>query len=132
MSNKRDGGKAAIAAEAWGALLDLTTGQRTRLLGTLQEFGLTPGDLRALSALDQEPPRPMRTLARAKGIAQPPTRTAMWEEGGRGGGDASNVTWMVDRLERRGLVERRILPTDRRVKTVALTPLGASTKAELF
>jgi DNA-binding MarR family transcriptional regulator len=39
---------------------------------------------------------------------------------------------MVDRLERRGLVERRILPTDRRVKTVALTPLGASTKAELF
>jgi DNA-binding MarR family transcriptional regulator len=42
------------------------------------------------------------------------------------------VTWMVDRLERRGLVERRMLPTDRRAKTVALTPLGASTKAELF
>jgi DNA-binding MarR family transcriptional regulator len=39
---------------------------------------------------------------------------------------------MVDRLERRGLVERRMLPNDRRVKTVALTPLGASTKAELF
>ena len=46
--------------------------------------------------------------------------------------DASNVTWMVDRLESRGLVERRILPSDRRVKMVALTPLGASTKAELF
>jgi DNA-binding MarR family transcriptional regulator len=46
--------------------------------------------------------------------------------------DASNVTWMVDRLESRGLVERRMLPSDRRVKTVALTPLGASTKAELF
>jgi DNA-binding MarR family transcriptional regulator len=114
MSNKRDGGKAAIAAEAWGALLDLTIGQRTRFFGILQEFGLTPGDLRALSALDQETPRPMRTLARAWAC------------------DASNVTWMVDRLERRGLVERQMLASDRRVRTVALTPLGASTKAELF
>jgi DNA-binding MarR family transcriptional regulator len=114
MSNKRDGGKAAIAAQAWGALLDLTMGQRNRFFGILQEFGLTPGDLRALSALDQEPPRPMRTLARAWAC------------------DASNVTWMVDRLERRGLVERQMLASDRRVRTVALTPLGASTKAELF
>ena len=38
--------------------------------------------------------------------------------------DASNVIWMVDRLESRGLVERRMLPSDRRVKTVALTPWG--------
>lgn len=114
MSGKRDGSKAAIAAEAWSALLDLTMGQRNRFFGIVQEFGLTPGDLRALSALDDETPRPMRTLARAWGC------------------DASNVTWTVDRLERRGLVERRMLPSDRRVKTVVLTPLGASTKAELF
>ena len=46
--------------------------------------------------------------------------------------DASNVTWMVNHLETRGLVERRMLTSDRRVKTVALTPLGARTKAELF
>ena len=114
MSGKRDGSKAAIAAEAWGALLDLTMGQRNRFLHIVQEFGLTPGDLRALFALDHDTPRPMRTLARAWAC------------------DASNVTWMVDRLERRGLVERRMLPNDRRVKMVALTPLGASTKAELF
>ena len=114
MSEKRGGSKAAIASEAWGALLDLTMGQRTRFFGILQEFGLTPGDLRALSALDREAPRRMRTLARAWAC------------------DASNVTWMVDRLESRGLVERQMLPTDRRVKMVALTPLGASTKAELF
>ncbi|HEX8133392.1 MAG TPA: MarR family transcriptional regulator [Actinomycetes bacterium] len=114
MSEKRGGPKAAIAAEAWGALLDLTMGQRNRFFGILQEFGLTRGDLRALSTLDQETPRSMRTLARAWAC------------------DASNVTWMVDRLERRGLVERRMLPSDRRVKPVALTPLGAATKAELL
>ena len=97
MDDKRGGSKAAIAAEAWGALLDLTMGQRNRFFGILQEFGLTPGDLRALFALDHDTPRPMRTLARAWAC------------------DASNVTWMVDRLESRGLVERRMLPSDRRV-----------------
>src|SRR4030095_3499786 len=110
MSDMR-GTKAAIAAEAWGALLDLTMGQRNRFFGILQEFGLTPGDLRALFALDHAPPRPMRTLARAWAC------------------DASNVTWMVDRLERRGLVERQMLASDRRVRAGALTPPGASTKA---
>ena len=45
--------------------------------------------------------------------------------------DASTMTWLVDRLEERGLVERRMLPADRRVKAVALTPVGARTKAEL-
>ena len=114
MTGKRGASKAAIASEAWSALLDLTMGQRNRFFGILHEFGLTPGDLRALSALDQEPPCRMRTLALAWAC------------------DASNVTWMVDRLESRGLVERRMLPSDRRVKMVALTPLGASTKAELF
>jgi DNA-binding MarR family transcriptional regulator len=114
VSGKPGNSKETIAAEAWAALLDLTMGQRNRFFGILQELGLTPGDLRALSALDQGTPRPMRTLARAWAC------------------DASNVTWMVDRLESRGLVERRMLLTDRRVKTVALTPLGARTKAELF
>jgi DNA-binding MarR family transcriptional regulator len=114
VSGKPGSSKAAIAAEAWAALLDLTMGQRNRFFRILQELSLTPGDLRALAALDQETPRPMWTLARAWAC------------------DASNVTWMIDRLESRGLVERRMLPTDRRVKTVALTPLGTRTKAELF
>src|SRR6266498_1091506 len=114
MDGRRGSSKAAVAAEAWGALLDLTMGQRNRFFRILQEFGLTPGDLRALFALDQETPRPMRTLARAWAC------------------DASNATWMVDRLESRGLVERRTPPSDRRVKAVALTPLGASTKRGLL
>jgi DNA-binding MarR family transcriptional regulator len=46
--------------------------------------------------------------------------------------DASNATWIVDRLERLGLAERRTIASDRRVKLVVLTPKGARTKAELL
>ncbi len=38
--------------------------------------------------------------------------------------DASYTTDLVDRLEARGLVERRSSPTDRRVKLIALTTAG--------
>jgi DNA-binding MarR family transcriptional regulator len=38
--------------------------------------------------------------------------------------DASNVTGIVDRLESRGLVERRVRTGDRRVKELVLTPEG--------
>ena len=38
--------------------------------------------------------------------------------------DASNVTGIVDRLEKRGLVERRSAEGDRRVKALTITPAG--------
>jgi DNA-binding MarR family transcriptional regulator len=38
--------------------------------------------------------------------------------------DASNLTGIVDRLEARGLVERRTRPADRRVKELVLTAAG--------
>lgn len=45
--------------------------------------------------------------------------------------DASMATWLVDRLEEKGLAERRTPPKDRRVKTVVLTPLGIATRERL-
>jgi DNA-binding MarR family transcriptional regulator len=39
--------------------------------------------------------------------------------------DPPNCTAVVDDLEKRGLVERRPHPTDRRSKLVAITPAGA-------
>lgn len=45
--------------------------------------------------------------------------------------EPSNVTGIVDRLEARGLVERRPDPADRRVKLAAATPDGRRT-AELL
>ncbi|MEU4205106.1 MarR family transcriptional regulator [Streptomyces sp. NPDC045470] len=45
--------------------------------------------------------------------------------------EPSNVTGIVDRLESRGLVERRPDPADRRVKLAAPTETGRATAAQL-
>lgn len=73
---------------------------------------LTGAQARLLSLLSLEP-LPMRKLAR-KLKCEP-----------------SNVTGIVDRLESRGLVERRPDPTDRRVKVAAATEQGRRVAREL-
>jgi DNA-binding MarR family transcriptional regulator len=76
------------------------------------EHTLTGAQARLLSLLSLEP-LPMRKLAlRLK--CEP-----------------SNVTGIVDRLESRGLVERRTDPMDRRVKLAAATPEGSRVAREL-
>ena len=45
--------------------------------------------------------------------------------------DASNVTWLVDQLESRHLVERQVSTIDRRVKTVVLTEAGLALRASV-
>jgi DNA-binding MarR family transcriptional regulator len=103
-----------VAARAWRLLLDLFLANRDRTATIAGEFGLTLGDMKTLLSLDPDRPRPMGALAED------------WKC------DASNVTWLVDRLEERGLVERRTSTADRRVKTVVLTPAGETTKAALL
>ena len=44
----------------------------------------------------------------------------------------SNVTGLVDRLEQRGLIERRRNPKDRRVKLIALTKVGETFRGRLL
>ena len=48
------------------------------------------------------------------------------------GCDASNATWIVDRLEKRGYAERRSKPGDRRVKLVVLTAAGLKARQRLL
>ena len=50
-----------------------------------------------------------------------PMATTRWPSGRY---DASYVTTIADQLEERGLIERQPHPTDRRVKSLALTPEG--------
>jgi DNA-binding MarR family transcriptional regulator len=46
--------------------------------------------------------------------------------------DPSNVTFLVDRLERRRLVARTRVRSDRRVKALALTPAGVEVRRHLI
>jgi DNA-binding MarR family transcriptional regulator len=87
--------------------------QGSEHVAILRDLGLTPGHMKALSLLDPDQPKPMRAMADSLAC------------------DASMVTWLVDRLEERGLVERRASPSDRRVKTLVLTPLGIRTRERL-
>ena len=106
--------KKALAAEAWRPLVEFffkTAKHRSRVLG---RYGLTHGDARALGSLEPGEGRPMGALAEEWGC------------------DASNATWMVDRLEERGLAERKASAIDRRVKLVVLTLLGRKIRAAIM
>jgi DNA-binding MarR family transcriptional regulator len=99
-----------VAAEAWRRIVDLMWNRQHVGTGLLREQGLTPGHLKALLSLQPDAPRSMGALAE--------TLTC----------DASMATWLVDRLEERGMVERRTLPSDRRVKTIVLTERGLAAR----
>ena len=105
--------KSVLAADAWRAIFDFIIGTAPQRARVLAQFGLTPNDSRALSSLDPGTGRAMRSLA------------AEW------GCDASTATWIVDRLEARGLAERHPHETDRRVKLVLLTPEGVRLRDEV-
>jgi DNA-binding MarR family transcriptional regulator len=102
--------KAELARKVWEQMLGYFFSQRESHARAALELGLTPGHIKTLYELDGDDGRPMGELAASLAC------------------DASNATWLVDRLEERGLVERRPHPRDRRVKTVVLTPEGVKTK----
>jgi DNA-binding MarR family transcriptional regulator len=101
------------AARAWRALTAVFLARKEVFPQIAASFGLNPGAMHALLSLDPDVPQSMSTLA------------GSWKC------DASNVTWLVDRLEEHGLAERRAHPTDRRVRAVALTKKGARVRAQV-
>ena len=109
----RTSSRRALAADAWRPLARFFFDTARHRQRVFREQGLTPNDAKALFALHCEHGRPMSELAEE------------WIC------DASNATWIVDRLEERGLAERRNLPTDRRVKLVVLTRRGEQTRERL-
>ncbi|MCU1385339.1 MAG: MarR family transcriptional regulator [Acidobacteria bacterium] len=114
MAVRRPSAKRTLAARAWRRLFDFFISTRHERDATLERFRLTPNDSKALSTLDPTEGKPMSALA------------AAW------GTDASNATWVVDRLERLGLAQRRTIATDRRVKLVVLTSRGLAARDEIM
>ena len=87
-------------------MLDLFLAHRGEMLSIAQEFGLAPQQAFALKRLEPGEPLKLSELATALHC------------------DNSSVTGIADRLEKAGLAERQAHPTDRRVKTLALTERG--------
>ena len=74
----------------------------------LGDLGLSPAETNVLACLSEAEPPTIRRVSEA--TAQPP----------------STLTGLLDRLERRGLIERRPNPRDRRSTLVVLTRDGRS------
>ncbi len=103
------------ATEAWKLLLALLLAERPpRIPAVAQEFDLSPMGVHTMRMLEPGIELPMSALAETVGC------------------DASNITGIVDRMEARGLIERRDSPRDRRVKLIALTGEGATVRERLM
>jgi DNA-binding MarR family transcriptional regulator len=87
---------------------------RSALHATLAEHAISEQHLVVLRHLYDNGPTPMRGISDLVGT------------------DPSTVTHTVDKLEQRGLLERRADPSDRRVKLVALTAAGSKTIDEVW
>jgi DNA-binding MarR family transcriptional regulator len=112
--NTQRRGKQALAGEAWRLLVDYFFTFKSHGLEAAKQMDLTPGHLRVLIQLREGEAPPMGSLVKSLQI------------------HASMCTWLIDGLEKRGLVERRSFPGDRRVKTIVLTPEGEQVKARLM
>jgi DNA-binding MarR family transcriptional regulator len=99
------------ARQAWQLFFELFHRYRPRMLAIQGEYELKPPMAFALQELDE--PKPMGKLAALLHC------------------DSSNITWITDRLEERGYVERRPDPGDRRVKLIALTDEGRRVRDEI-
>jgi DNA-binding MarR family transcriptional regulator len=94
------------AREVWRAMADLVLDNERRR-EVSDRVGLSFGKTRALRRIARRP-MPMGELAALLGV------------------DPPNLTTIIDDLERAGLVERQPHPTDRRVKLVLATSVGAA------
>lgn len=98
---------------AWRSLYEAVLAEHESRMRGIAASGTTPGELKALFRLEPGQGATAAELSRA------------WNN------DPSTTTWLVDRLERRGLVERRIDAHDRRVKRIVLTEVGVELRARL-
>jgi DNA-binding MarR family transcriptional regulator len=102
------------AHEAQRLFFEIGMEARKRAVKGLAELGLTLPLAHVLRLVEPDRPRPLGELADQLVC------------------DASNMTALADRLESKDLAERRADPTDRRVKTLALTPEGARVREEML
>ncbi len=100
-------------ARAWELLYEVFRASKPHLESVASQFELTVQQVFALRILCNDNPLPMSALATLLGC------------------DASNVTSIVDKLESRGVLERRSVGHDRRVKALVMTASGVALQKRL-
>jgi len=112
--SRSEQGQADAGREAWVLMFRMLQANMGAVQAVWRQFELTGPQAHLLQRLGPDEMLPMNGLAGALDC-QP-----------------SNVTGLVDKLEARGLIERRSEPGDRRVKMIALTAAGRRFRAQLL
>jgi DNA-binding MarR family transcriptional regulator len=102
-----------LVDEAWGLMVGVFMAMRASWLAAAGIEGLTPPQAIALMRLRPDDPPSLGDLAKQMHC------------------DASYATALADRLEERGLAERRVSAGDRRVKELVPTAAGVAARERL-
>jgi len=111
---KKPSGHADLERGIGSLILRLTEAGKHNSSAVSREFGLTEPQCHLFLHLDPEKPVTMVALAVALDC------------------DPSNITGLVDKLEMKGYIQRRLDPQDRRVKMIVVTAAGSKVRAELL
>ena len=114
MTGNRNNAAAETGVHLWLLLWKATKALEAHARRSVQRTGLCLSDFGALEALLHTGPLPVNALRQKVLIS------------------SGSMTAAVDRLERSGLVERAVTPTDRRSRIVHLTAKGSKLISELF
>lgn len=104
----------ATALKLWIVLSRATAAVQAHVEADIARHGLTPAEFGVLEALYHKGPLLLGDVQRRTLIS------------------SGGTTFLVDRLEKRQLVERRLCATDRRARYAALTEQGRALMAEIF
>ena len=108
------GSDESIALKLWVVLARAYAAVQEHSLASIEKYGLTVGEFGILETLYHKGPMLLGEVQ----------RRILVSSGG--------ITYLVDRLEGKGLVERRDCPGDRRARYAALTPDGEALIASVF
>ncbi len=104
----------ATALKLWVVLARANSSIEAHVVADIERHGFTPAEFGVLEALYHKGPLLLGDVQR---------RTLV---------SSGGTTFLIDRLEKRKLVERRLCVTDRRARYAALTAAGRARMAEIF
>lgn len=102
-----------VAQELSQVFFDLLMRHKLSFNEAVLELGLSPIQARTLLCVDPDEPCTMSQVAQELGCGP------------------SNITGVIDKLEARALVERKVREGDRRIKAVAMTRKGVALRRRL-